>query len=350
MTDSTADQLPDEPTGATIDGTPWEESRPPHLPDTVTGLPIPTILFTLGAIGIGILTIRDRLPDAGAGPGGPVVWFLSLSIPVVSFLIPAVFFLRHRDAWSAHRAMALGTTLFAVSRAVGLLNSYLGDWFISILPNGDLGISPLSIVMQVVVSAIAVLAVVYLARGLIEARLYADRPGTRRWWVLIGLVAAASAAMALLLFGTISPDLEDAAFVNSYWLVMLSVVINIVTMAAWAYLTGTAVAGRRAGEDPNFGWFLAAFAGFCILATFVVSGLATAMNIAAETNTSTNVLALLTALPAIAYLALLAAFATRLPTTHAPVDEAEDEEDGLVGSDDPTEATATPDDLAGSTA
>ena len=74
------------------------------------------------------------------------------------------------------------------------------------------------------------------------------------------------------------------------------------------------------------------------------------MNIAGSTNTSTNILALLTALPAIAYLALLAAFAARLPTTHAPLDEAEADDDDVAGSDDPTEATATPDDLAGSTA
>ena len=71
MTDTATDQLPDEPTGTTIDGTPWEEARPPHLPDTVTGLPVPTILFTLGAIVVGILTIRDRLPDAGAGSRWP---------------------------------------------------------------------------------------------------------------------------------------------------------------------------------------------------------------------------------------------------------------------------------------
>ena len=244
MTDSTTDQLPDEPTGTTIDGTPWEEARPPHLPDTVTGLPVPTILFTLGAIVIGILTIRDRLPDAGAGPGGPVVWFLSLTVPIVSFLIPAVFFLRHRDAWSAHRAMALGTSLFALEpsgRACSTAISGTGSTRSS--RTSDLGISPLSIAMQVVVSAIAVLAVVYMARGLIEARLYADRPGTRP---LVGADRPGRGGVARrwrsLLFGTISPDLEDAAFVNSYWLVMLSVVINIVTVAAWAYLTGT---GRR---------------------------------------------------------------------------------------------------------
>ena len=194
MTDTTTDQLPDEPTGTTIDGTPWEEARPPHLPDTVTGLPVPTILFTLGAIGIGILTIRDRPPRRGRRiPAAPSSWVLSLSVPIVSFLIPAVFFLRHRDAWSAHRAMALGTTLFALSRAVGPAQ-HLSRGLVPLDPperrprdqpvvDRDAGrrsrrspSSPSST----------------WPAGSIEARLYADRPGTRRWWVLIGLVAAAS--------------------------------------------------------------------------------------------------------------------------------------------------------------
>ena len=34
MTDPTATDRT-EPTGHTIDGTPWEEPRPPHLPDPV---------------------------------------------------------------------------------------------------------------------------------------------------------------------------------------------------------------------------------------------------------------------------------------------------------------------------
>ena len=55
----------------------------PHLPDTVTGLPVPTILFTLGAIVIGILTIQDRLPDAPIDAGGTILWVLSLAIPIV---------------------------------------------------------------------------------------------------------------------------------------------------------------------------------------------------------------------------------------------------------------------------
>ncbi len=74
MTDTTADPLPDEPSGATIDGTPWEEPRPPHLPDTVTstitGTPVPTFLFLLGALAIGVLTVRSHPLDTTVGPMG----------------------------------------------------------------------------------------------------------------------------------------------------------------------------------------------------------------------------------------------------------------------------------------
>ena len=250
MTDGMADQVPDEPTGTTLDGTPWVEPRPPHLPDTVTGLPVPTILFTLGAIVVGYLTIRDRLPEPGAGPGGPVLWVLSLSIPVSSFLIPAVFFLRHRDAWSAHRAMALGTAFLAIGRSLQLLGGYLGDWFDTIVPPSQLGINPLSLALQVVVSLYAILAVALMARGLIQARLYADRPGMRAWWALLAIVAIVSSLLAFTVFGGLSTDVADENFTELYWLTMLGVVLNVLTVGAWAYLTGQAIAGRRADEDP----------------------------------------------------------------------------------------------------
>ncbi len=253
--------------------------------------------------------------------------------------------------------MALGTALLAIGRTLQVANDYLREWFASIVPESELGVSPLSIAMQVAVSLVAVLAVIYMARGLLESRLYADRPGTRRWMVLVALVAVISMLMTLSLFGSISTDVANSTFSDAYWLTMLSVVLNILTVGSWAYFTGQAIAGRRAGEDPSFGWFLAAFSGLCILALFFVSGLADVMVFIAQVNAPGDVVTLAAVLPAVAYLALLAAFALRLPTTHAPLDETEEDEadagergDGLPGSDDPTEATAVPDDLAGSTA
>ena len=116
--------------------------------------------------------------------------------------------------------------------------------------------------------------------------------------------------------------------------------INAATVYAWAYFTGTAIAGRRAGEDPNLGWFLAAFAGACILALFLGSGIQSMLAYLMQVNISTDVFVVLAVLPSIAYLALLAAFVLRLPTTHAPVDDVEDEAgaDGVPGSGEPATA------------
>jgi uncharacterized protein YacL len=186
----------------------------------------------------------------------------------------------------------------------------------------------------------------------VEARQYEDRPGMRRWWVVIVVVALVGSGLGLAVFGAISSDVEDSTFVANYVLSLLSVVINAATVYAWAYFTGTAIAGRRAGEDPSLGWFLAAFAGACILALFLASGIQSSLAYLMQANVSTDVFVVVSILPSMAYLALLAAFALRLPTTHAPVDDIEDEAgaDGVPGSEDPTPAIAAPDDLAGSTA
>jgi heme A synthase len=247
--------------------------------------------------------------------------------------------------------MAIGTSLLALGPVLNLASRYLGDWFDSILPppEDQPWLNPFSIAMQVAISAIAILAIVYMARGLVEARQYEDRPGMRRWWVLVVVVALVGSGLGLAVFGAISSDVEESTFVASYLLSLLSIAINAVTVYAWAYFTGTAIAGRRAGEDPNLGWFLAAFAGACILALFLGSGVQSMLAYLMQVNISTDVSVVLSVLPEIAYLALLAAFALRLPTTHAPVDDVEDEA-GVPGSGDPAPAIAAPDDLAGSTA
>jgi MFS family permease len=344
MTDTVADQEPVEPTGTTIDGTPWEEPRPPHLPDTVTGLPLVTILLTAAAAVTAFLTIRDLDLPPAATPMDVVTALLSVTPVIVSFLIPAALFLRHRDAWSAHRTLALGTILLAVGRVIGQLTSLLDGWFDSIIPppEDQPWLNPFSIALQIVISAVAVLAVIYMARGLIQARVYEDERGTRFWWAVVVLMAVVAGAMGLLLLGTLPIDAPEEALVSSYWLVMLSIAINIATVAAWAYFTGNAIAGRIAGERPRLGWFLASLSGMCILILFLISGLATGFSVMTQSNAPSTVLTLLTVLPGIAYLLLFVAFLLRLPTTHAPVDEEEVAE--VPAGDEVAE------DLAGSTA
>jgi hypothetical protein len=52
----------DEPTGHTIDGTPWEEPRGPHLPDRLTAIPLlcwPFIALAIVQLAVGVSDIRS---------------------------------------------------------------------------------------------------------------------------------------------------------------------------------------------------------------------------------------------------------------------------------------------------
>ncbi len=321
MTEGVADQEPDEPSGRTIDGTPWEEPRPPHLPDTVTGLPFVTMLFIAGALVAAVVSFLDLRLSPLATPIDIVNSLISLTPIVVSFLIPAAFFLRHRDAWSAHRTLAVGTVLLAVGRIIDMVSSPIDGWFDSIIPppEDQPWLNPLAIGLRIVISGVAVVAVAAMARGLIQARAYEDEPGTRAWWGLVAVLAVAASALGFTLLGTLPLDGSESVLVSSYWLIMLSIVINVATVAAWAYFAGNAIAGRVARERPRLGWFAAALSGMCILTLFVVSGIATGISVLAETNAPGVMVSLLTWLPAIGYLLLLVAFLLRLPTTHEDV-------------------------------
>ena len=102
---------PDAPTGTTIDGTPWQEARPPHLPDTVTGLPVPTILVRARRSWSGSCDPRPA-PRRGRRARRLVVYVLSRSSrrsrgPHAGGHPRCATPMR----WSAHRTMLFGTIL-----------------------------------------------------------------------------------------------------------------------------------------------------------------------------------------------------------------------------------------------
>ena len=350
MTDTMTDQLPDEPTGATIDGKPWEEARPPHLPDTVTGLPVPTILFALGAIAVAVKEVNDLRFIDFSDVSLAVSAVLGSIPPVVAFLLPAALFLRHRDAWSGHRAMAIGTILFALGQVVRVVAPAFDDWAQTVIPSDLTFLNPLVVGRQMLIAALAALAAAFVGRGLVDGRQYEDVDGTRRRWVMVAIVAAAAALLNLLALGTLPTDLSDSDFTTYYWLTLVSLGLSVATIVAWAYVTGNAMAGRLAGERPGTGWLFASFAGQSILALFMLAGLASAFAVFTNTSAPPSFLLLFPTLQVIGYLSLLIAFLAGLPTSHAPDPADEADADDVPGSDDPTVATATPDDVAGSTA
>ena len=173
-----------------------------------------------------------------------------------------------------------------------------------------------------------------------------------RWWALLAIVAIVSSLLAFTVFGGLSTDVADENFTELYWLTMLGVMLNVLTVGAWAYLTGQAIAGRRADEDPSLGWFLAAFSGACILALFLVSGVTTAMVSIGEVNPPAEV----STVPRRCRPSPISRCSPRSPsgcrrrTRRSTTPRTRPARTASAGPTTPTEAIAAPDDLAGSTA
>ena len=89
----------DQPTGTTIDGTPWEEPRPPHLPDAVSGVSPWAIPFVVLAA---IQVLAGWLEWKAQGDLGDPGYGVSIALGIVPAacisLLGAALLIRHPDA------------------------------------------------------------------------------------------------------------------------------------------------------------------------------------------------------------------------------------------------------------
>ena len=304
-----------EPSERAIDGQPWEEARGPHLPDRLTALPWPTIVFALLAVGMAGLVIYGIL-STSSPDSFQVVQTLIGAIPtVVAFLLPAALFLRHPDAWRTHRVVVVGTVLFGVVEVLQYISPGLSDWFASVIPPPeDLPlVAPLGVGYSVVVGLLSAMAPFLVARGLIAARNYEDAPGSRRWWLIVAVLTLITGVTNVMMLVNLSLDIPPDAVVTYYWLTVLNVVISLIGLFAWAYFAGTALIGWRASEDPGRGWGLAALGGCLVLVGLALNGTISALNFFANTALPNELLVGIFTAFGLGYLALLGAFLAGLP-------------------------------------
>jgi hypothetical protein len=304
----------DEPRGRTIDGTPWEEARGPHLPDRLTRFPRLPLAFTALAIAMGILSLT-RLTTAG----GPfwVGYGLVASIPsVVAFLLPAALFRRHPDAWRTLRLMVVGSVLFGVVEVLQYVSPGLSDWFTTVVPPPvDLPfLSPLSVGFSVVVGLLGAMAPTLTGRGLAMARRYENDAGSRRWWLVIAGMTVVAGVTQIAMLLNLSLDIPPDAVIAYFWITVVGVAVSLVALLGWSYLAGTAVVGWRSGEDPVRGWRLAALAGFLVLVGLVLSGILGVVGVfGTPLPNEVGIVVVLSF--ALGYLALLGALLAGLPET-----------------------------------
>ena len=320
-----------EPTAASVDSKPWEEARPPHLPDTLTGIPRAVWPF----VGLAVLVAVTEWYSRG-GSIVPVTvpdpWILlGMIMPVATALTGAALFWRHPDARRSMPRLAASVTTFAVVAALSLLvNPMMGVLVPESTPD-DMGQLVLtSTLLRLPISIIGIAGLVWLVRGLDDAP--RPRPSrTGRTPVIIGAVAiGAWAGLSLSQL----PFLTDDTVPGSIPLALVGQAIGALSLFATWLLTLAALRGLRGGATPPVGWAFVLVAGVVAIATSIAMAILLFVSTAftVDVFTGFQVLEIPGALPAVL---LLGAFAVGLPAAAvvAPPSAAEDspfEEDRTV--------------------
>ena len=255
-----------EPTGRTIDGIPWEEPRPPHLPDALTRVSLSVIPFVLLA---GVQVVAAWLDWAAQGdlrdPNAVELIVVQWLPGVCASLLGAALFYRHRDAHRRLPMLVVSVVLLTLAALMRLAGDPVGEALMAAAPPADEGWIFASYgIYSAAITLVSIFGVLYMARGLAGARRSADVVSGR----VLGIVAVAVVALASLVwlawvFGQF--DRELLTPIN-----IVSLVLEGIDALAWAYLWVIAFGGWLAGERPRIGWLLVALAAIIDLIFLVV--------------------------------------------------------------------------------
>lgn len=275
MTDPTAAD-PAEPTGHTIDGTPWEEARPPHLPDPVVHAARRVPLASLAFLAIAVLLAVWTLTRFMAGIDLSISSVVGLAQQTILTVAPALFgaalFARHPDARSADARLVFGVVLLVVVTILGLASGFLGDLFSSAGDELGLGPTPAGVGLRAFRGALTAFALVYVARGLLDARAYEDDGGAPRRTRLLAILAIAGiVAEVLILLDWIrrgEVELSGTLFLAD---TVAAIVSLALVLGAQAYLVATTWTGASSSERPTAAWRWAAIGWGAIFGAELIS-------------------------------------------------------------------------------
>lgn len=324
----------DEPVGRTIDGTPWEEPRGPHVPDGLVRIarrlnPV-SWLFVLAAFVNGVVPVVDRLSVLRSSPGLDAATYvqsilgliLAVIPPVATALFGAAYFARHPGGWSTHRAVAIGVSLMAIGELMHTAGRFLGDVFRAVTPPADeLGIvAPSEVAYAVVATVLIGFGTFAVARGLREARQASDAAGSRARHAItavIVLFAVWSIALNVVVLSQYAADDGNGPYLAQG---VIQTVVGWLPLAAQSYLAIILVAGFIAGERPVTAWRLAT-AGVLAILVFgngIAVTIDTVSYVVVTPTTDFAVWNLIYFVPAagwaLGYILLLAAFVRGLPS------------------------------------
>jgi hypothetical protein len=293
----------------------WEEPRGPHLPDAVTRIPGAAWPFLLVAILVAWRSLgtfaANQPDDAGAAI---LLSGVSIGGTVAACLVGAALFLRHPDAHHAHRALALGSALIALSYLGKAYRIDVDGWLRDLTGDEPFGISPFTSAYGTMLTVAIAGGVFALARGLVAARALPSRMPAG-WLLAVAFAIPVAAAIEDVLLVTSNADQLDMAFPFALQLA-LGVIGSLAIGFAWATLAVTSLLGARAGEEPRAGWWVVAIAAWVHLVAPVGLAIATlpAVPVAdGVASTGFNIFLLFTAIGSASWFLVLAAFVVGLP-------------------------------------
>lgn len=312
----------DEHGGRTIEGTPWEEARGPHLPDPLTRgaarIPRTSWVWIAMAAFVGVWHVLRWGYDPSQ-PGAFLIILLGIVPVVAPFLFGAALFGRHRDAWSRHRTVAIAVALLSLSGVVAMIPALAWSVTLSVDPEADFTTTIWQL-GGLTSGTVALVGVVALARGLSGARLH---QGVRRPTIGIGLIWAVAIVLAVgsvyVSIGFFWPSPLGDADLWTQAVAVVSSLVGVATVLAWAYLATVTLSGRAARERPIGAWRFAAIGPLAILASYaVLTGTYSIILLVLGTTNDGNLLSSIslgaTGATAMGYLALIAAFVSGLPS------------------------------------
>lgn len=320
-----------------------EEPRGPHLPDALAVIPTPAWIFVLLAVARLIWFVREA--DLGPAPEpSTIASFVAAVIPsVVAVLLPAALLVRHPDARSRARTLLLGTVLFAVVEGLRVLGTPLQPIFEQLTPGSEevSFLVPLALAYGAVAGLLGAFAVANVGLGLAQARRYEDRPGTRPIGLfLVSIVILVAGARVVSVSQLPFEQIPMTPTVILY--LASTVVLGVLSIAAWGYLATTSVRGARAAEEPESGWTIGAIGTCLVIGAFALSAaLSFAGSFARPTPESqpffTMVGLLNSGIFALGYLGLLAGLLQGMPSLDDLDDELEWDEDDEGDETEPSD-------------
>jgi hypothetical protein len=232
---------------------------------------------------------------------------------VVTPLLGAALFLRHRQAHRTMPLLVFGLALLAAGELLDAFGAPIRDFLRTLSRPDDVPPSPADVAFLVFTLLLSLFAVLYVGAGLAAARrrerAAAERP------LLIWIVALSLVSGVLSLAAVFQVPLEATPFV----LIQLAIglLLSLLVTLAWAYLLAVSVGGWMAGEEPHGAWGVAAIAITTLFVVRLIGGVLSSLAVVGLFG----VIELLLAASTVAWVLLLAAFLLGLPGPTTATDD-----------------------------